>query len=113
MNLDMLNKLSTEGLHKLKESVEQVLNSRLDRAPRIGRTGTFQYTRDRSIRTVVITKINQTTFSCQETGTSIEPGKRWRVSKLALNVDPVERRANQPVRFATPHKPQTGDSAAW
>lgn len=112
MNLEMLNKLSTEGLHKLKASIEQVLDSRLDRTPRIGRTGTFKYTRDNTIRTVVILKINPTTFGCQETGTSIEPGKQWRVGKTALTVEPVERRANQPVRFATPHKPQTG-ADAW
>lgn len=113
MNLELLNKMTTEGLHKLKASVEQVLDSRLDRTPRIGRTGTFEYTKDRSTRTVVITKINQTTFSCQETGASVEPGKQWRVGKPSLKIDPVERRVNQPVRFAAPHKPQTGGGAAW
>jgi hypothetical protein len=112
MNLEMLNKLSTEGLYKLRESVEKVIDSRMDRTPRIGRVGTFTYTRDNSERTVVITKINRTTFSCQETGASVEPGKSWRVGKGALKVAPVERRANQPVRFAQPHRPQTG-ADAW
>lgn len=112
MNLEMLNKLSTEGLYKLKESIDKVLDSRMDRTPRVGRVGTFT---DRSglERTAVITKINRTTFSCEETGASINPGGKWKVSMPSFKVTPIERRANQPVRFAQPHRPQTNAGAAW
>lgn len=113
MNLETLNKLSTEALHKLKEAIEKVLDSRLDRTPRIGRIGTFK-SKDGLVRTASITKINRTTFSCQESGTSVSPGTLWKVSIGAFEVTPVERRENQPVRFAVPHTPKTNTADnAW
>ena len=112
MNLEMLNKLSTEGLYRLKESIDKVLDGRMDRTPRIGRVGTFT---DHAglVRTASITKINRTTFSCEETGVSINPGCKWKVSMSSFNVTPIERRVNQPARFAQPHKPQTNADASW
>lgn len=112
MNLEMLNKLSTEGLYRLKESIDKVLDGRMDRTPRIGRVGTFT---DRAglTRTASITKINRTTFSCEETGASVNPGGKWKVSMNSFNVTPIERRVNQPARFAAPHRPQTNVGSAW
>lgn len=111
MNLEMLNKLSTEGLHKLKESIEQVLDSRLDRTLRVGRVADFM-ARGESI-SIVITRINGKTVSGEEIGTSVKPGRKWRVGKELAKVRPLERRASGPVRFAQPSKPQTGADAAW
>lgn len=110
MNLEMLNKLSTEGLHKLKEGIEKVLDSRLDRELRVGRVADLACGESISI---VITRINDKTVSGEEIGTSVKPGRQWWVRKELVKVRPLERRASGPVRFAAPHKPQTGEDAAW
>lgn len=111
MNLEVLNKMSTEGLHKLKDGIERVLDSRLDRDLRIGRIADF-VARGENI-SIVITRINGKTVTGEETGASVKPGRRWRVGKEMAKVRPIERRESGPVRFAQPVKPQTGVDATW
>ena len=111
MSLETLNKLSTEALHKLKESIDKVLDSRLDRTLRVGRVADF-VARGENI-SIVITRINGKSVSGEEIGTSVKPGRKWRVDKSMAKVRPLEKRQSEPVRFAAPHKPQTGDGAAW
>lgn len=111
MSLETLNKLSTEALHKLKESIDKVLDSRLDRTLRVGRVADF-VARGENI-SIVITRINGKSVSGEEIGTSVKPGRKWRVDKGMAKVRPLEIRASGPVRFAQPSKPQTGADAAW
>lgn len=108
MDLNVLNKISTEGLKKMQAHIEAVLASRLDTTLRIGRLATFEDSREGTTRTIVIERINGKSVSGVETGSSVKPGMKWRVSKTLLKVVPTERRT--PVtapRAATPHRPAT------
>lgn len=73
MDLNVLDRISTEGLMKMQERIGMILSSRLDTSLRVGRVGTFKDKEGRD-RTVVITRINGKTVSGEETGASIKPG---------------------------------------
>jgi len=115
MNLEALNKLSTEGLIKLKDGIDTVLASRLDTAPKVGRLADFECSKSGATVTVVINRINGKSVSCTETGTSVKPGRKWRVDPGFLKVRPVEKRASEPPRFAPAPKPHvpTGAGDFW
>lgn len=111
MNLDVLNKLSTDGLLKIQGHIEELLKSRLDITLRVGRIGTF-HSRGEDI-TVVITRINGKSVSGEETGVSVKPGRKWRVDKGIIKVEPMERKTPTPVRSTTPHRPASVAGDAW
>jgi hypothetical protein len=112
MNLNMLNRLSTEALLKLREGVDVVLVTRLDTSLKVGCLADFIHANGETI-TISIERINGKTVSGTEIGASVKPGRRWRVTKGAIKVRPSERKESEPVRFAQTDKPQTDAGAAW
>lgn len=112
MNLEVLNKVSTDGLLALKARVETILASRLDNTLRIGRRATFK-DGEGDERILVIERVNGKSVSGVEDGKSLRPGTKWRVSKAMLTVLPEERKTPLPTAPVTPYKPASADGAHW
>jgi hypothetical protein len=104
--------LTTEALQAIKTAVEAELTRRFDTSIRVGALATFEKP-VHVLRTVEITKINQTTVTARETGLSVEPGKTWRCHMTTLKMLPRERSVPKPPPLrAAPHRP-AGVENAW
>ena len=113
MDASRLNALDTETLTKLRDSIQIIIDSRLDTAPRVGRTATFT-DNNGIIRKAVIVKVNTKTVSCEETHESAKPGSKWRVGKGELRVDPIERKGAPLPSLPRLREPvSTAGSGSW
>lgn len=110
--LQKLNGLSTDSLVAMKTHIEAVLATRLDTTLRVGRIGEFEHPVG-CVRKIMIDRVNGKTVSGVETGSSFEPGKKWRVGKVILKVVPQERKNPPPMKTSVPHKPSSYDGDTW
>lgn len=112
MELSSLERLSTSTLRKMQEAIKDILAARLDTDPRPGRLATFDDGQG-NVRSISIERVNPKTVSGVELGSSLTPGKRWRVSRCVLRVEPVERETpSKPTNPEQAHRPSyAGD--AW
>ena len=104
MDITKLNALSTEVLLKLRETVDRVLDARMDKTLDIGRIVTFT---DKSGRAVEarVKKINRATVDVTETANSAWPGRLWRVATPMLVVVPIEREHPMTLKAEKPYVP--------
>ena len=111
MNVEILQRMSIEGLRTLAAATAAEIARRVDTSVTPGRTGWFMA--KGSKRIVQVTGVNIKTVSVVEMANSASPGTKWRVSPSLLNIDPVIRATPAAVTRPTSSKPATAAAATW